>query len=86
MILNTVNVISFQNELPNELASYTDDKEGNVEAEKKFKEFVNEIAEDHDHPVDEADMEYFLDEGIMEDQDRKVIIFHSTIGEKENKS
>ena len=60
MVLHTVNVVEYYEDTIREIWSYTDDAEGNKEAEKLFQElaFENNVASD--------DIEVGLEDGYVE--------------------
>jgi hypothetical protein len=72
-MLNTVNVIEYSEGEILGLASYNDDKEGNAQAEERFKSLLNE----NTGLRLEEDVNAALDEGWFEDGTWKVVIFHS---------
>lgn len=79
MILNTVNVIDFSNLAEcsiTALNSYSDDAEGNKQAEAVFAEWVRTAK--GDEQVTDEDMESYLEDGICEIGEGAIVITHST--------
>ena len=72
--LDTVNVIEMKGEgVVISMASFEENKEGNALAETRFKDLITE-----NHKVSKADMEVYLENGLFEEGEWKVILVHST--------
>lgn len=69
MKLNTVNVIEFHSETIQAIHSFSDDKEGNAEAEKLFGEIAKE------NGFDDKDVEFGLEEGQLDRDGDDYILF-----------
>lgn len=69
----TVNVIEMVDDMPVGLASYPDNKEGNGEAEKRFKAIAKE------NGIQDGDIDDCVEEGVAEARNWKVLLFHSTV-------
>jgi hypothetical protein len=74
-MLKTVNVIEYSEGEILGLASYPDTKEGNTDAEARFKDLIGE----NTGIRTEEDVAAALDDGYVEDGTYKVVIFHSTV-------
>lgn len=71
MNLATVNVIEYNNGAVNFVSSFTDDKEGNAEAEALFKKIAKE------NGMEDADVEFSLEDGLYEDGDYQIFLIRS---------
>ena len=71
MKLATVNVIEYSNGTVDVVTAFTDDAEGNKEAEAMFTRVAIE------NGMDDEDEDICLDEGLYEEGDYQVFITHS---------
>jgi len=72
--LQTVNVIEIIEHGIANITSFTDDKEGNEEAEQLFIKIIKENVLPDELPESE---EFYLEEGYFEQGDYEVLITHS---------
>lgn len=70
---NTVNVTEYANDTILGIHSFSDDDEGNKEAEECFKRIIKESG----HEVTNEEMEVFLEDGYFEQGNYQVFITHS---------
>ncbi len=81
--LATVNIIELKQGVLHSIRSFTDNAEGNEQAEKTFKALVNKHHADEQgsgngDPITDDDMQCFLDNGIYDEQDGyELMIAHS---------
>lgn len=71
MKLATVNVIEYNNGTVNFVISFTDNKEGNVEAEALFKKIAKE------NGMEDSDVEICLEDGLYENGDYQIFLTRS---------
>ena len=74
MIIKTVNVIEYAGDDLVSIRSYSEDEEGNKEAEDTFKSIVKE----HDSEVTDEDLDSFTEEGYHEQGDYQLFLSHSS--------
>lgn len=72
MNIDTVNVIEIKGEYDVRVMSFSEDKDGNAEAEAAF---VSCIKENSTIAVDEIDV--CIEEGVFEDNGYKLLLVHS---------
>jgi hypothetical protein len=65
--LNTVNVIETVDGVPQSLRSFSDNKEGNRRAEKRFKSLVREHNAMDGPKFSDEDFDDMLDDGVYDD-------------------
>lgn len=74
MKINTVNVVEICGKPANIFVrSWSDDPEGNKEAEQSFRECIL----DQENPVDELDILDAIEDGIYEEGDYTLLLTHS---------
>jgi len=73
--LNTVNVIALDGGIVVNMFSYTDNEEGNNEAEKEFIRYIKENISDDLNEQSEDDV---LNEGYFDFGNHSIFIAHST--------
>jgi hypothetical protein len=81
MKLNTVNVIEFVDDTISSVRSFSDDAQGNAEAEQLFRQIANEQEKSDDEPLfSEEDIEAGIDDGSLDDENRgwAVYLVHSS--------
>lgn len=76
MNLATVNVIEYSHGTVNFVTSFTDDKEGNAEAEALFKKIAKE------NGMEDSDIGICLEDGLYEDGDYQIFLTRSKTREK----
>ncbi len=75
MKLNTVNVIEMVHDDIINIQSFTDDEEGNRQAEKLFELLVKKH---ESNDVTESNMDVYLEEGVFDDDcGYQIVIVHS---------
>ena len=73
--LNTVSVVAMYGGIINEMVSFTDNEEGNREAEEEFIRYIKEnVCED----MNDESEDYLLEEGYFDYGDKSVYLVHST--------
>jgi hypothetical protein len=78
MKLNTVNVIVLKHDNLDSIMSFSDDLEGNKEAEALFLKLVKL----NDEGLDEETLDDILNDGIYESYDGQYIISHSGMSDE----
>ena len=73
--LNTVSVIAMDGGIVVDMASFTDNEEGNIEAEA---EFIRYIKENVSADMNEESEDDLLNEGYFDYGNKSVFIVHST--------
>lgn len=73
--LNTVSVVAMDGGIVIDMVSFTDNEEGNLEAEA---EFIRYIKENVSADMNEASEDDLLNEGYFDYGDKSVFIVHST--------
>lgn len=71
--LSTVNVIKTRGEIVEEVWAFSEDEEGNSEAEDKFAEECRI----HDQDLRDKDIESFLEDGYYEHLEERLFLCHS---------
>jgi len=72
MKLHTVNITEYMNGAISSIHSFSDDEEGNKEAEKYFKAILKE------YDIRKRDIDIALEDGIYEENDWQVFLTHSS--------
>jgi hypothetical protein len=73
--LNTVSVVAMDGGIINEMVSFTDNEEGNREAEEEFIRYIKEnVCED----MNDESEDDLLEEGYFDYGDKSVYLVHST--------
>lgn len=72
MNVNTVNVVEYIGDSLSSIRSFTDDEQGNKEANEMFGRIAKE------NGGDESEMEFYLEEGYYETGDYQLFITHSS--------
>jgi len=73
--LNTVSVVAMYGGIINEMVSFTDNEEGNREAEEEFIRYIKEnVCED----MNDESEDDLLEEGYFDYGDKSVYLVHST--------
>lgn len=73
MKAQTVNVIEYSNDVIKNVNSFSDDNEGNAEAEEHFKTIIQEC----DSEVTDEEMEVFVEDGFHEQGDWQLFLVHA---------
>lgn len=75
MKIQTVNVIEIIDDAVKQITSFSDDKEGNKEAEELFLNLVKENAKPS--ILTPEDLEFYLEEGYFNTSDYTLFLVHS---------
>ena len=71
---NTVNIVEYATDSIIGLRSFSDDPEGNKEAEETFRSVIKE----HDSEVTDEELDAFVEEGYHEQGDYQLFLTHSS--------